>query len=139
PLLPVVTAGAMVALSLFVFTLLGKEFLPELDEGDLWLRITFPLGISVEGSRPYVREIRERMLRFPEVRVITSQLGAPDDGTDPEAPDNAEFYVGLKPREEWRRSRSKSQLIEEMDAALADIPGKTTQFSQPIKDNVDEA
>ena len=65
---------------------LGKEFLPELDEGDLWLRAQFPTGISVEGVRPYTREIRERLLKFPEVRVVVSQLGAPDDGTDPEGP-----------------------------------------------------
>jgi cobalt-zinc-cadmium resistance protein CzcA len=138
PAIPVAAATTLVALSLFLFTLLGKEFLPELDEGDIWLRVTFPLGISIEGSRPYVREIRERLLRFPEVRAVTSQLGAPDDGTDPEAPDNAEFYVGLRPREEWRFKR-RADLVLAMDRALADIPGKTTNFSQPIKDNVDEA
>jgi cobalt-zinc-cadmium resistance protein CzcA len=138
PLAPIAAATGLVAVSLLVFTLLGKEFLPELDEGDIWLRVTFPLGISVEGSRPYVREIRERMLRFPEVRVVTSQLGAPDDGTDPEAPDNAEFYIGLRPRAEWR-FKTRERLIDAMDRALADIPGKTLLFSQPIKDNVDEA
>jgi len=138
PLVPIAGATALVALSLLVFTMLGKEFLPELDEGDIWLRVTFPLGISVEGARPYVREIRARLGQFPEVRAVTSQLGAPDDGTDPEAPDNAEFYVGLRPREEWR-FRTRAKLAEAMDTALADIPGKTTNFSQPIKDNVDEA
>jgi len=138
PLIPIAGAAGLVALSLFVFTVLGKEFLPELDEGDIWLRVTFPLGISVEGARPYVREIRYRLLKFPEVHAVTSQLGAPDDGTDPEAPDNAEFYVGLKPRKEWRFS-TRARLVEMMDEALADIPGKTTNFSQPIKDNVDEA
>src|SRR5204862_1223036 len=115
-----------------------KEFLPELDEGDLWVRVQFPVGVSIEGVRPYVREIRERLLRFPEVRVVVSQLGAPDDGTDPEAPDNSEFYVGLKPREEWANP-NKERLVTAMTAALADIPGVTTNFSQPIKDNVDEA
>jgi cobalt-zinc-cadmium resistance protein CzcA len=88
---------------------------------------------------PYVREIRERFLRFPEVRTVVSQLGAPDDGTDPEAPDNVEFYVGLKPREEWRTTRDKERLIEVMTASLEHIPGISTNFSQPIKDNVDEA
>ncbi|HEV2054786.1 MAG TPA: efflux RND transporter permease subunit, partial [Methylomirabilota bacterium] len=95
---------------------------------------------SLEGVRPYVREIRERLLRFPQVRVVVSQLGAPDDGTDPEAPDNAEFYVGLKPREEWpEKDKDKEKLVQAMTAALADIPGVSTNFSQPIKDNVDEA
>ena len=138
PVVPVLCAGGGLVVALFVFTLLGKEFLPELDEGDLWIRAQFPTGISVEGVRPYTREIRERLLRFPEVRVVVSQLGAPDDGTDPEGPDNVEFYVGLKPREAWANP-NKETLIESMRAALADMPGFTTNFSQPIKDNVDEA
>ena len=139
PLVPVTGAAACLAVALFVFTLLGKEFLPELDEGDLWVRTQFPVGISIEAVRPYVREIRERLLRFPEVRVVVSQLGAPDDGTDPEAPDNVEFYVGLKPREEWTTTRDKDKLIDLMNAAITTTPGFTTNFSQPIKDNVDEA
>ena len=139
PLVPTASAAVCLALSLFVFTALGKEFLPELDEGDLWVRVKFPIGISIEGASPYVREIRERFLQFPEVRVVVSQLGAPDDGTDPEAPDNVEFYVGLRPREEWQTTTDKEKLIEAMTAALETIPGISTNFSQPIKDNVDEA
>ncbi|MBI3629399.1 MAG: efflux RND transporter permease subunit [Candidatus Rokubacteria bacterium] len=138
PLVPLVGAGALLALALFTFTLLGKEFLPELDEGDLWLRVKFPVGISLEGARPYVHDLRERLLAFPEVRVVVSQLGAPDDGTDPNGPDNAEFYIGLEPREAWR-FREKTALIEAMDRAISTVPGITTNFSQPIKDNVDEA
>src|SRR5207244_13426672 len=87
PRLPVLGAALGVVAALFVFSLLGKEFLPELDEGDLWVRTQFPIGISIEAVRPYVREIRERLLKFPEVRVVVSQLGAPDDGTDRAAPD----------------------------------------------------
>ncbi|HXJ82961.1 MAG TPA: CusA/CzcA family heavy metal efflux RND transporter [Candidatus Methylomirabilis sp.] len=139
PLVPIGSALACLALSIVVFTLLGKEFLPELDEGDLWVRIKFPIGISIEGVSPYVREIREQFLEFPEVRVVVSQLGAPDDGTDPEAPDNVEFYVGLRPRAEWRTTKDKEKLIEAMNASLSHIPGISTNFSQPIKDNVDEA
>ena len=138
PLLPIAAAAGLLAVSLFTFTLLGKEFLPELDEGDLWVRVQFPVGVSIEGIQPYVHEIRERLLRFPQVRVVVSQHGAPDDGTDPEAPDNLELYVGLKPREEWQ-DKDKEKLILAMTAALADIPGVSTNFSQPIKDNVDEA
>ena len=138
PLVPILGAAALLAVSLWTFTLLGKEFLPELDEGDLWVRVQFPVGVSIEGVGPYVHEIRERLLRFPEVRVVVSQLGAPDDGTDPEAPDNAEFYVGLKPREQWPNP-DKERLVTAMTAALANIPGVSTNFSQPIKDNVDEA
>jgi heavy metal efflux system protein len=138
PVIPVLGAAGLVALSLFVFTLLGKEFLPELDEGDLWLRVKLPVGIALEATRPYVHEIRERMLQFPEVRVVVSQTGAPDDGTDPNGADNNEFYIGLKPREQWR-VKEKDKLIEAMAVSLSDIPGITTNFSQPIKDNVDEA
>jgi cobalt-zinc-cadmium resistance protein CzcA len=138
PLIPIGGAAGLLVVALFVFSLLGKEFLPELDEGDLWLRVKFPIGIALDAARPYVHEIRERLLKFPEVRVIVSQLGAPDDGTDPNGPDNVEFYIGLKPREEWR-IRDKDKLIEAMGHALEDFPGITTNFSQPIKDNVDEA
>src|SRR5207253_10076067 len=95
PLIPVVCASGCLVVAVFVFTLLGKEFLPELDEGDLWVSAQLPTGISVEGVRSYTREIRERLLKFPEVRVIVSQLGAPDDGTDSEAPEHLTFYVGL--------------------------------------------
>src|SRR3989449_7543930 len=98
----------------------------------------YPIGLTLEVVRPYVRDIRERLLKFAEVRVVVSQLGALDDGTDPEAPDNAEFYVGLKPREEWT-GRDKNMLVWAMTEALRGIPGITTNFSQPIKDNVDEA
>ena len=140
PAVPIGAAGALLVLSLVTFTFLGKEFLPELDEGDMWVRVALPLGISVEGGRPYVREMREQFLRFPEVHAVVSQLGAPDDGTDPEAPDNAEFYVGLKPREAWTTTKDREELIEKMRRALLGaVPGITTNFSQPIKDNVDEA
>jgi cobalt-zinc-cadmium resistance protein CzcA len=138
PLLPVAGAAALLVLSGVAFMILGKEFLPELDEGDLWLRVKFPVGISLEDARPYVREIRERLLVFPEVRTVVSQLGAPDDGTDPNGPDNCEFYIGLKPREAWR-IKDKNKLVDAMADALIRVPGITTNFSQPIKDNVDEA
>ena len=138
PLISVSSAAGLLVVSLIVFALLGKEFLPELDEGDIWLRVKFPVGISLEGAQPYVHDIRERILRFPEVRAVVSQNGAPDDGTDPNGPENAEFYIGLKPRDEWK-IKDKGKLIEAMNRALSNIPGVTTNFSQPIKDNVDEA
>jgi cobalt-zinc-cadmium resistance protein CzcA len=138
PLLPILGATGLLALSLFLFTVLGKEFLPELDEGDLWLRVKLPVGIALEATRPYVHEIRERIGKFPEVRVVVSQTGSPDDGTDPNGADNNEFYIGLTPRAQWR-FHEKNKLIEAMAASLSDLPGITTNFSQPIKDNVDEA
>jgi len=138
PLLPIASAAGLLVLTLMVFMLLGKEFLPELDEGDVWLRVKLPIGISLEGARPYAHEIRERLLTFPEVRVVVSQTGSPDDGTDPNGPDNNEFYIGLKPRNQWK-IKNKDNLIEAMNDALITIPGITMNFSQPIKDNVDEA
>src|SRR5262249_60162018 len=113
----------------------GQAFLPELDEGDLWLRVKFPVGISLEGARPFVRDVRERMLTFPEVRVVVSQLGAPDDGTDPNGPDNAEFFIGFKPRDQWT-VKDKDRLVAAMNRAIDIIPAITTNFSQPREDNV---
>src|SRR5438445_224608 len=138
PLLPLAGAVGLFVLAGAVFMLLGKEFLPELDEGDAWLRVKFPVGISLEDARPYVHDIRMRLLTVPEVRTIVSQLGAPDDGTDPNGPDTCEFYIGLKPREVWS-IRDKDKIVDTMAAALDGGPGITTNFSQPIKDNVDEA
>ena len=138
PLIPMAGAAVLLVIACVAFVLLGKEFLPELDEGDVWLRVKFPVGISLEDARPYVHEIRERLLSVPEVRTVVSQLGAPDDGTDPNGPDNCEFYVGLKSREEWA-AKDKNDVVHAMDVALANVPGITTNFSQPIKDNVDEA
>jgi len=138
PLIPLLGAGGLLALALLVFMFLGKEFLPELDEGDVWLRVKLPIGISLEAAQPYAHEIRERLLTFPEVRVVVSQTGSPDDGTDPNGPDNNEFYIGLKPRSQWK-IKNKDKLIEAMNDALVTLPGLTTNFSQPIKDNVDEA
>ena len=133
PLLPILGAVALLVVSLWTFSLLGKEFLPELDEGDLWVRVQFPVGVSLEGVGPYVHEIRERLLRFPQVRVVVSQLGAPDDGTDPEAPDNSEYYVGLKPREEWPANGRDKEADRGHAAALADIPGVSTNSLSPSR------
>ena len=137
PLVPTAASVGLLGVALLVFTMLGKEFLPELDEGDLWLRVKFPVGISLEGAQPFVRDVRERLLKFPEVRVVVSQLGAPDDGTDPNGPDNAEFFIGFKPRDQWV-VKDKDRLVEAMNRSIEIIPGITTNFSQPIKDNVDE-
>src|SRR5438132_831992 len=138
PAVPLAVTAGLFVLALFAFTLLGKEFLPELDEGDIWLRVKFPIGISLEDANPYVHDIRERLLTFSEVRVVVSQLGAPDDGTDPNGPDTVEFYIGLTPRGDWR-IRDKDRLVEAMARRIEDVPGISTTFSQPIKDNVDEA
>ena len=139
PRLTMGVALLLLSVSFAVVPVLGSEFLPELDEGDIWVRAKLPVGISLEGAERYVHQMREILLRFPEVRTVVSQLGSPDDGTDPNGPDNAELYVGLKPREEWTTTHDKDQLIDGMNQQLQVFPGVTFNFSQPIKDNVDEA
>ena len=139
PRLTIAVAIVLLLVSLAVVPLLGSEFLPELDEGDIWVRAKLPIGISLEGAQRYVHQMREVLLHFPEVRTVVSQTGSPDDGTDPNGPDNVELYVGMKPRDEWSTTHDKIQLIEAMNQKLEILPGVTFNFSQPIKDNVDEA
>jgi heavy metal efflux system protein len=139
PRLTMAVALLLLLFSFAVTPLLGSEFLPELDEGDIWVRAKLPIGVSLEGADRYVEAMRHILMKFPEVRTVVSQLGSPDDGTDPNGPDNAEFYVGLKPREQWATTLDKDDLIDAMNRKLAVFPGVTFNFSQPIKDNVDEA
>jgi cobalt-zinc-cadmium resistance protein CzcA len=139
PRATIAVACVLLLLSFAAAPFLGSEFLPELDEGDIWVRAKLPVGVSLEGAQRYVQQLRATLLEFPEVRTVVSQTGSPDDGTDPNGPDNAELYVGLRPREEWTTTHDKNQLIERMNQRLGVFPGITFNFSQPIKDNVDEA
>ncbi len=125
-------AGAL----LFV---IGSEFLPKLDEGSLWVRVFMPQSISPSAAARVTRQARQIMASFPEVKTVISQLGRPDDGTDVNGFDVAEFSVNLKPREEWTTASDRDGLIHAMAGRLADIPGIETQFSQYIEDNVNEA
>jgi len=118
---------------------LGTEFLPELNEGSIWVNANLPPGISVEQARVYCRKIRDLLRRTPEVRSVISKSGRPEDGTDPKPINMAEVFVDLKPTAEWRRGMSKERLIEEMDHNLDALPGIETSFSQPIRDNVLES
>jgi cobalt-zinc-cadmium resistance protein CzcA len=134
------TAAGLLLVALVVIPLLGGEFMPALEEGNLWVRATMPVDISFEQASRLATEIREIFRRFPEVTGVVSQLGRPDDGTDPTSFFNAEFLVNLKPAQEWRPDvTSKEKLIEEIEAVLAKIPGVTFNFSQVIQDNVQEA
>jgi len=121
------------------FHFLGSEFLPKLDEGDLWVRTFAPQSISPSESAKITRAVRLRLASFPEVRYVVSQIGRPDDGTDVNGWDVTEYSVGLKPKSEWRTARDRDGLDEAMARNLAEIPGIQTQFSQYIEDNVDEA
>jgi len=131
--------GLFVAM-LAVIPFLGGEFMPALEEGNLWVRATMPVDISFEQADRLAGEIRGIFRQYPEVTHAVSQLGRPDDGTDPTSFFNAEFLVNLKPKKEWREDiKTKHQLIEEIEERLAKIPGMTFNFSQVIQDNVQEA
>lgn len=125
------------------FTHIGSEFLPALDEGNIWLRVTvLPTSVSLERAVQVAHLVREKLItRYPEIKNVVSQVGSPDDGTDPNLPSNIEFLVDLKPAAEWRSQwhQNKESLVEGMDSTLEEIPGIQTTFSQYIQDGVDEA
>ncbi len=120
---------------------IGSEFLPHLDEGAIWVRGTLaPSTGPTEGVR-VANQVRVMIAAFPEVRVATSQVGRPDDGTDTTGFFNTEYFVDLKPKEEWRPvfHQDKEALIAAMNRELSKIPGVLWNFSQPISDNMEEA
>jgi cobalt-zinc-cadmium resistance protein CzcA len=133
--------GALVLLAaaLMVRTL-GLEFLPKLEEGNLWIRATMPPSISLEEGNVHVNRMRNIIRSFPEALTVISQNGRPDDGTDATGFFNAEFYVPLKPSGAWPKGVDKEKLTEQVSAALeAEFPGVEFNFSQAIQDNVEEA
>ena len=136
------TAGTVVVFvaSLALLPFIGAEFMPHLDEGALWVRATMPYTISFDESSKIVPEIRDVLRAFPQVTVVASEHGRPDDGTDPTGFFNAEFYVGLKPYKDWDGPiRTKAQLIDSVDVLLGRFPGITFNYTQPAEDAVDEA
>lgn len=132
-------AAMLLVVAFVALQFLGGEFMPSLEEGNLWVRATMPVDISFEQAARVVSEMRGIFRESPEVVSAASQLGRPDDGTDPTSFFNAEFLVNLKPHKEWRPGLTKQQLIEEIEGRLAAIPGITLNFSQVIQDNVEEA
>ena len=131
-------AGLMLALSLASFPLIGTEFMPKLDEGNVWLTITLPTPISLDKAKDLERDVRARLLEFREAKSILTQLGRPEDGTDPKGFNNLEVLIDLKPKDTWRY-RDKDELVEAMQKRLAVFPGLQFNFSQVIQDNVEEA
>jgi cobalt-zinc-cadmium resistance protein CzcA len=132
-------AAALLAGGIVLGAHLGTEFLPELDEGDILLFVEMPPSISQDAAQNMLIEVRRRILAFPEVIQVMSENGRPEDGTDDENPNMSETFVRLKPRDEWRPGYDKKRLTDEMRALLTEIPGVEYNFSQPIKDNVEEA
>jgi cobalt-zinc-cadmium resistance protein CzcA len=122
------------------YCFLGSEFLPKLDEGDLWVRTFAPQSISPSESAKITQRVRKIVAAFPEVRYVVSQIGRPDDGTDVNGWDITEYSVGLIPRDKWTTAHNREDLCEVINKKIrASIPGIDTQFSQYIEDNVDEA
>jgi cobalt-zinc-cadmium resistance protein CzcA len=140
PRATVVASVGLFAASLLLTTGIGAEFMPHLDEGALWVRATMPATISLEESSRLVPQFRRILGSFPEVTVVGSEHGRPDDGTNPTGFFNAEFYVGLKPYGEWHgRFHSKADLIDAMNRKLSVFPGVSFNYTQPAEDAVDEA
>lgn len=132
-------AIVIMLIGLFSFKFLGSEFLPELNEGSIWLRVQTPYSISLEKSVEVSTQVRKILMTFPQVKYAVSQTGRPDDGTDVAGFYNNEFSVMLYPESEWKPKMSKDELIEQMNKKLSVIPGADLNFSQPIMDNVEEA
>lgn len=139
PALVVIAAAGLLAIAGVTFHFLGSEFLPKLDEGDLWVRTFAPQSISPSEGAKIAAHARTILASFPEVRYVVSQTGRPDDGTDVNGWDVTEYSVGLKPRSAWTTAADRDGLCEAMGRRLAEIPGVDSQFSQYIEDNVDEA
>jgi cobalt-zinc-cadmium resistance protein CzcA len=139
---PVTTLSAgfgMVLMGFMIFPRLGMEFLPHLDEGNLWIRASMPTTISYSEAAKLMPKMRAIMAHYQPTRMVVSQLGRPDDGTDATGFYNAEFLVDLKPHDQWVGYPTKDDLIKKMNAELSEIPGTSFNFSQNIEDNVEEA
>jgi heavy metal efflux system protein len=134
-----VSGGALLATLLLAYLFLGGEFMPKLEEGNLWVRATLPQDASYETGAKMAHEFREILLGFPVVTQVVSQMGRPDDGTDVTTFNNIEFMVSLKPPSQWPGGLTKDKLISQMDAQLEKYPGIDFNFSQNIQDNVEEA
>jgi cobalt-zinc-cadmium resistance protein CzcA len=132
-------AGILLLAGTVMGSKLGTEFLPELDEGDIHVFVEMPSSISLDKGQEVLLDMRQRLLKYPEVMGILSQQGRSEDGTDNEGVNMSETFVHLKPHDQWRNGLHKEQLVDDMRASLEEIPGVRFNFSQPIKDNVEEA
>jgi cobalt-zinc-cadmium resistance protein CzcA len=133
-----IAGGIALALSLASSPLIGTEFMPKLDEGNIWLTITLPTPVSLNRAKRLEEEIRASIREFPEVKSVLTQLGRPEDGTDPKGFNNMEILIDLKPKETWRYKK-KDDLVKAMNKRLQVFPGLLLNFSQVIQDNVEEA
>src|SRR5256886_15259475 len=132
-------AVACLALSLALLPQLGTEFLPELNEGAVWVNVNYPTSVSVSEAQELSKRVRDVIRQFPEVTSVTSKAGRPEDGTDPKLINMAEFLVDLKPESAWPHGVEKPELLRAMDLEISKIPGLEPSFPQPIRDNVPES
>jgi len=139
---PALVVGAAIAAFIAAVTIvprLGTEFLPELNEGTLWLNLTLPPSVSVSEASKIVARVRQTVRRFPEVTQVISQAGRPEDGTDPKPINMCEFFIDLKPPSEWTRKVTREELSAQIEDAVNQMPGLEPAVSQPIRDNVLES
>jgi cobalt-zinc-cadmium resistance protein CzcA len=135
----VLVSMIVMVVGLFSFKFLGSEFLPELNEGSIWLRVQLPYSVSLDKSVETAGQVRKILMTFPQVQYAVSQTGRPDDGTDVAGFYNNEFDVLMYPEKDWSPKITKEELIDQMNTKLAKLPGVDLNFSQPIMDNVEEA
>ncbi|HEX4405754.1 MAG TPA: CusA/CzcA family heavy metal efflux RND transporter, partial [Polyangia bacterium] len=132
----------VLAIAMTLVPRLGTEFLPQMNEGDIHITVTAPSSVALDRGADVLRDTRLSLMKFPEVRDVLTEQGHPEDGTDDEAPNQAETFVMMKPEEDWptgRNRRTKEQVVEAMRAELEKRPGIQYNFSQPIKDRVEES
>src|SRR5262244_2065833 len=139
PGLTVGVAVLVLGATLATIPWIGGEFMPKLEEGNLWVRATMPNTIAYSYATELADQMRAIFTKYPEVTTVVSQLGRPEDGTDPTSYFNCEFFVNLKPRAAWRQGLTKLALVRQLEADLQGIPGVKYNFSQNIQDNVEEA
>jgi cobalt-zinc-cadmium resistance protein CzcA len=140
PRMAIATAAVILLSSFGAAIFLGTEFLPQLNEGSIYVRASMPQSIAFSQANRLSEDMRQIFRQYPEVRGVISQNGRPNDGTDPTGFFNVEFFVDLYPKEDWTRGVSKEEIIQDMQDKLnAEFPGVIFGFSQPISDNVQEA
>lgn len=139
PMAIVIGCCALLLVTILLLPLVGGEFMPKLEEGNLWVRVTLPQDVSFETAATLADKIRSDLRRFAPVTHVLSQLGRPDDGTDVSGFNNLEFLVELAPQGKWPRGLDKQGLTDQMGEVLERYPGAVHNFSQNIQDNVEEA
>ncbi|MVN90803.1 efflux RND transporter permease subunit [Mucilaginibacter aquatilis] len=137
--LSLIVSVVFMALTFASAKLLGTEFLPQLNEGALWVTAQLPMSTSIESSVNLTNKMRDILMQFPEVKQTLSQVGRTNDGTDPKGFFNVQIQVDLLPKKQWKRHITQEELIAQMDKKLSQFPGIIYNYSQPIIDNVAEA